>query len=78
MVLFVPSSIGSISSSAPYSIGGATFARLASPGGRCLSYSIRQSFRVLPNEVLAYPRRNLLWRLLPFSRQDLQLGNLYV
>ena len=48
-MLFVLSSIGSISSSAPCSIGGATFAYLATPGGRCLSYAIKRSYRVLPN-----------------------------
>ena len=41
--------IDSILSGAPCSIGGATFAYLAFLGGRCLSYAMTQSYRVLLN-----------------------------
>ena len=55
MSLSVPLSIGSISSGALCSMGGATFARLASPGSRFLSFAMKRSCRVLPNYVLTFP-----------------------
>ena len=40
---------GSTSSGAPCSMGGATFAHLASLGGRCFFFVMKQSCKVLPN-----------------------------
>ena len=71
-------STDSTSSGAPSSKGGANSTCLVSAGDTFPSYTMMQSCKALPNQVLAFPRRCLLWRLLPFKGQDLKLGSPYV
>ena len=71
-------STDSTSSGASSSKGGANSARLVSASGMFPFYAMMRSCKALPNQVLAFPRRCLLWRLLPFKGQDLKPGSPYV